>query len=227
MRCVVKSPPCGQHSFGGFGTAKATTTLVVSQTFLGDHFLSGTIWASFLLIARRPFCKVLEMKNKRSNIVPMRRPKKAYIRRPFGPENYLKYSLIVGLAAVIALLFIITPSVVETVEFDAGNVRVIDGDTIAVGRSSVRLRGVNAPERGQPLHDEGRAFLGRLLRSSVTVRCDLTDELTYGRRVGRCFLVYGNSTTTDIQRAVIAAGFATPDLGHGGWRYVPAMLFGF
>lgn len=165
------------------------------------------------------------MKNKRSNIVPMKRPKKARRRRSFGPEAYLKYALI-GLPLVAVLLYLFHAPRIETVEFDANNVRVIDADTIAVGSSSVRLKGVNAPERGQPLHDEGKAFLGRLLRSSDLVICNLTNERTYGRRVGRCFFSDGDGITTDIQRAVIGAGYATPYLRYGGWRYLPAMFFG-
>ncbi|MEN9022722.1 MAG: thermonuclease family protein [Verrucomicrobiales bacterium] len=165
------------------------------------------------------------MKEKNSNVTKMKRPRKARMRRSLGQVRYLKQPAI-GIAALAALLLWFTPKTIETVEFRADNIRVIDADTIAIGSSAIRLLGINAPELGEPLHDDGKRFLGRLLRASDKVSCNLIDERTYTRRVGRCFFIDGESNSTDIQRAVIAEGYATPYFQHGGWRYIPAMIFG-
>ncbi len=62
--------------------------------------------------------------------------------------------------------------------------RVIDGDTFTTaGQSpSVRLQGVNAPERGQIGHQEATEELTRLiLQRQVTIQTKARD--VYGRRV--------------------------------------------
>ncbi len=47
----------------------------------------------------------------------------------------------------------------EYVEVD----RVIDGDTIVVGNESVRLLGINSPERGEDYYEEAKEFLEGLI----------------------------------------------------------------
>ena len=52
----------------------------------------------------------------------------------------------------------------EYVEVD----RVIDGDTIVVGNESVRLLGINSPERGEDYYEEAKEFLeGLILEKNV------------------------------------------------------------
>ena len=108
--------------------------------------------------------------------------------------------------------------VIDTIEAASDHSRARDADTIVVAGLPVRLKGVAAPE-GRPAASTGAEHFGRLLRASKRVRCDLTAERTYDRRVGRC-----SFDGEDIQRALIADGYALPCLRYGGLRYVPAWV---
>ena len=52
--------------------------------------------------------------------------------------------------------------------------RVIDGDTIVSGNSSIRLLGINSPERGEMYYDEAKVFLEELILNE-------TVDLQYGK----------------------------------------------
>lgn len=90
---------------------------------------------------------------------------------------------------------------------------VRDGDTIEVEGIAVRLQGVSAPEKRQPLYDEGKAFMVRLVMGQA-VRCELDGTRTHDRVVGICYL--GNR---DIGTEVIKAGLALDCPRFSGGRY--------
>ncbi|UWR16499.1 thermonuclease family protein [Sulfitobacter sp. M368] len=77
-----------------------------------------------------------------------------------------------------------------------GKLRVIDGDTVDVGRIRVRLYGIDAPERGQPcttLSGQNWAcgdWVTRQLQDlygGQPVRCVAKDKDRYGRVVAKCY----------------------------------------
>ncbi|MFK7837919.1 MAG: thermonuclease family protein [Sulfitobacter sp.] len=114
-------------------------------------------------------------------------------------------------ALLLLFLLISLPMPVHAVEV-TGVIRVIDGDTLDVGTTRVRLHGIDAPERDQPCTTRnGQAWgCGDWVTRSVldryqgaTARCEQTDMDRYGRVVARCF-VQGN----DIGRAMVAEGLA-------------------
>ena len=90
----------------------------------------------------------------------------------------------------------------------AGRTHVLDGDTIVVGGIHVRLKGVAAPEVVHPGSDgesggeAAKAFMVALVEGQ-TVVCDLTQERTWGRRVGYCY-----RDGQDVAEALIKAGLA-------------------
>ena len=113
-------------------------------------------------------------------------------------------------AIVFAVAVLLSPSV-GAQEISA-QPRVIDGDTLAIDGTRVRLFGIDAPERGQPCRDggdcgaEATAYLVRLIDGRA-VRCTQEDIDQYGRLVGTCF-----AGSTDLNRALVRAGHAVPYL---------------
>lgn len=94
----------------------------------------------------------------------------------------------------------------------AGTVRVIDGDTIDVGATRVRLYGIDAPERDQPCTSLTGQNWGcgdwvtRAVRDryeGATASCTKMTTDRYGRVVARC-LVNGQ----DMARDMVARGMA-------------------
>lgn len=94
----------------------------------------------------------------------------------------------------------------------SGKVRVIDGDTIDVGKRRVRLHGIDAPERGQPCTTvEGESWscgdwVTRQVRDRFEgkrARCDQTDTDRYGRSVARCSV-----GKEDIGHVLVTQGWA-------------------
>lgn len=96
-----------------------------------------------------------------------------------------------------------------------GAARVIDGDTIEVAGTRIRLEGIDAPETAQtcqraPAEGGGRwncgheatRFLAGLIRSDA-LECVAKAHDTYGRTLATCFL-----GPTDINAEMVRRGFA-------------------
>ncbi|WP_141688395.1 thermonuclease family protein [Bradyrhizobium paxllaeri] len=96
----------------------------------------------------------------------------------------------------------------------SGPARVIDGDTVVVAGTTVRLKGVDAAELGTARGENARRVMTTLVTGSLT--CRLTGEKTYSREVGYCTTASG----TDINRAIIAQGAALACPRYDA-RYVP------
>ena len=111
-------------------------------------------------------------------------------------------------ALIAALLIAPLPALAEI----TGKVRVIDGDTLDVGRTRIRLHGIDAPETDQPcttLKGQNWAcgdWITRQVRDrfqGVTARCEPLDTDRYGRTVARCFV-----GDTDMGKALVQDGLA-------------------
>lgn len=94
----------------------------------------------------------------------------------------------------------------------ATGVRVVDGDTLRVGEFTIRLAGLDAPERGQACQradgsrfDCGEAAARQLaaLVQRRTVACSLVGRDRYGRAVGIC-----HAEGRDLAEAMVASGWA-------------------
>jgi endonuclease YncB( thermonuclease family) len=85
----------------------------------------------------------------------------------------------------------------------SGPARVIDGDTVVVGGVHVRLKGVDAAERGTERGDDATQVMLEIVNGS-DLRCQLTGEKTHRREVGYCSTAAG----VDINKEIIAQGAA-------------------
>ena len=66
-----------------------------------------------------------------------------------------------------------------------GPARVVDGDTIVIGRERIRLQNFNAPEMNEHGGPEAKAKLQAITRGK-TVHCDGKARDKYARLVARC-----------------------------------------
>jgi endonuclease YncB( thermonuclease family) len=91
-----------------------------------------------------------------------------------------------------------------------GKARIVDGDTLALGSTRIRLAGIDAPERGQscgetaaawPCGERAEARLGELARTEVS--CQPEDRDRWGRLVAVC-----RSEGADLGDAMVRAGLA-------------------
>lgn len=113
------------------------------------------------------------------------------------------------------VLWLASPAVAD-VDF-SGPVRVIDGDTLDVGQTRVRLHGIDAPEVGQPcssdrlgVYDCGAFVRDELARryAGKTASCELIELDRYGRSVAKCF-VGGQDIGEDIVLDGLATAYRT------------------
>ncbi|MEX2408927.1 MAG: thermonuclease family protein [Rhodovibrionaceae bacterium] len=90
--------------------------------------------------------------------------------------------------------------------------RVLDGDTIIVAGTKIRLHGIDAPEMDQIFQRNGR-FLAcgemsyaalEALIAGERVRCEGVEWDPYGRLVAKCYLQNG----VDINRRMVSSGWA-------------------
>ena len=86
----------------------------------------------------------------------------------------------------------------------SGPARVIDGDTVVVGSTHVRLKGVDAAELNTAFGQLARFKMIAIVGTS-TLTCELTGERTYNRQVGYCFR---DDDGVDINQAIVEQGFA-------------------
>jgi len=116
---------------------------------------------------------------------------------------------------IILLLFLAIGILAATFALAAGPsgaIRVIDGDTIDVGGTRVRLYGIDAPEANQTCETEQRSVWAcgtwvtqevRAQYQGKQAQCEALDTDRYGRIVARCSVA-----GQDIGAALVAQGLA-------------------
>lgn len=90
---------------------------------------------------------------------------------------------------------------------DARAQTVVDGDTLKINGTTIRLHGIDAPEmhqtcNGWPAGPLSAAFL-RSIISQRNVKCDDRGKDRYGRTIGKCW-----ADQFDIQAEMVRAGMA-------------------
>ncbi|MCK5149373.1 thermonuclease family protein [Candidatus Pacearchaeota archaeon] len=106
-------------------------------------------------------------------------------------EKRKQIFLLIGL---VVLLFIINYSFLDKlveeflVDYETGFVeRAIDGDTIVINGSSVRLLGINTPEKGEIYYEEAKEFLEELILNKE-VRIEKIGKDKYYRDLAYIFI---------------------------------------
>lgn len=120
-----------------------------------------------------------------------------------------------------AQLFGRVPAMTGTVQAAAAGVAVVDGQTLRVGETVVRLQGVAAPARGTTcLQPDQRRFdcgtaatdaLARLVHGKP-LTCKLYGRDEAGFHQGLC-----EAGTTEVNRAIVAAGWARATFAPDGF----------
>ena len=92
-----------------------------------------------------------------------------------------------------------------------GPARIIDGDTLAIGATTIRLHGIDAPENGQPCRAGAETFdCGAWVTAQIdalyggaTLTCEAIETDRYGRIVATCF-----AGPTNLNAWIVSEGLA-------------------
>lgn len=95
-----------------------------------------------------------------------------------------------------------------------GRCHVIDGDTIVIGDTRIRLAGIDAPELDQPWGNKAKFAMIALCKGQV-VRAEVVEGDIYGRIVAKCSLPDG----TDLSAALVRQGLALDWARFSGGAY--------
>jgi len=85
----------------------------------------------------------------------------------------------------------------------SGPAWIVDGDTIKVKNTQIRLYGIDAPELHHPYGKNAKWALHRLCKGH-TVRAEITDIDNHGRTVARCFLADGRDLSAEMVKQGLA-----------------------
>ena len=88
-----------------------------------------------------------------------------------------------------------------------GTCHVIDGDTIVIGRTKIRLAGIDAPELDQPYGQKAKWAMVGLCKGQV-ITTELTGETSHDRLVGTCFLPDGRDIGAELIKQGLALDWA-------------------
>ena len=92
---------------------------------------------------------------------------------------------------------------------------VIDGDTITIQKTQVRLYGIDAPELHHPYGKKAKWALVRLCKGHK-IRAEITDEDEYGRTVAKCSLPDGRDLSEELVKQGLAIDW--PKFSGGKYR---------
>jgi endonuclease YncB( thermonuclease family) len=96
-----------------------------------------------------------------------------------------------------------------------GKCYVVDGDTITISGTSIRIAGIDAPELDHPWGKKAKSAMIELCKGKV-VTAVIQPGLSYDRTVAKCYLEDG----TDLAAEMVKQGFALdwPKFSGGGRR---------
>ena len=96
-----------------------------------------------------------------------------------------------------------------------GAAYVVDGDTLVIQKTQIRLFGVDAPEINHPYGNKAKWALVSLCKGQ-TVRAEVTAEDDHGRTVAKCSLPDGRDLSAEMVKAGLAIDW--PKFSGGKYR---------
>ena len=155
------------------------------------------------------------------------RPAQAAVRRPPSASSWIVLA-VVALAAWAYSEWTKTPPANGHIDGEAiaGTVRVVDGDSLEIGQTRIRLFGIDAPELRQLCRDArgGDVTCGLAARDALTrliggrdVSCAPAEAPSYDRIVAICKV-----DGTDLSEAMARDGHAIELKAHSKGRYAAA-----
>lgn len=84
-----------------------------------------------------------------------------------------------------------------------GPARVVDGDTIVIKKTSIRLFGIDAPEINHPYGQKAKWAMVNLCKGKM-VSCEITETDVHGRCVGKCTLPDGRDLSAELVKMGLA-----------------------
>ena len=150
-------------------------------------------------------------RRRKSNIFDIRQHQNELYRpieRPVRNQtaNYSPPRSSAGPNAVIAGI-----TLVETIR---GQCYVVDGDTITIGQTNIRLAGVDAPEIDQPYGKKAKWALFNLCNGHE-ISAEFADHFSYERHVATCYLPDGR----DLSAEMVKLGLALDWRKFSGGKY--------
>ena len=85
----------------------------------------------------------------------------------------------------------------------SGRVHVIDGDTIIVNKTQIRLFGIDAPELNHPFGQKAKWALVSLCKNQI-VDAEISEVDEYGRTVARCNFRDGRDLSAEMVKLGLA-----------------------
>lgn len=98
-----------------------------------------------------------------------------------------------------------------------GKCYVIDGDTIVISSTKIRIGGIDAPELNQPYGKTSKFALIEICKGKV-VTAVVSEEMSYDRVVAKCYLPDGS----DVAAKLVEKGLALdwPRFSGGAYRHL-------
>jgi endonuclease YncB( thermonuclease family) len=84
-----------------------------------------------------------------------------------------------------------------------GPAYVVDGDTVVIQKTQIRLFGVDAPEMDHPHGKNAKWALVNLCKGK-TIRAEVTEQDAYGRTVAKCYLQDGRDLSAEMVKLGLA-----------------------
>ncbi len=97
----------------------------------------------------------------------------------------------------------------------SGSAYVVDGDTLVIKKTQIRLFGVDAPEMNHPYGKKAKWALVSLCKGQK-IRAEVTEQDTHGRTVAKCYLEDGRDLSAEMVKLGLAIDW--PKFSGGKYR---------